>query len=96
MNPLLRALLIGLRANCEATICAIDLFLEMSSPGPVTGEVPNDASQAETPAPAQSSPSSETGEPAVCQHPNLIHAPVMGNPGRFICQNQQCKAEVNK
>jgi len=83
MNTLLTALLLALRANCEATICAIDTYLAMISP--------KEEKPPESPTPPQLE--NENGE---CLHPNLLHAPVMGNPGRFLCQNPKCKAEVNK
>lgn len=86
MSPLLRALLIGLRANCEATICAIETYLAMTQPTDETK--PTDEPPAAVPPPPQ--------EDGPCQHPNLLHAPVMGNPGRFLCQNPKCQAEVNK
>lgn len=84
MSPLLTALLLALRANCEATICAIDLCLAMTEPKEKSPESP-------APDPP---PQSETG--GECLHPNLIHAPVMGNQGRFLCQNPKCQAEVSK
>jgi hypothetical protein len=84
MSPLLQALLMGLRANCEATICAIDTYLTLSN-------------QAPAPAPQPvAEPGPESEDPEACQHPNLVHAPVMGNQGRFICKNPNCRAEVNK
>lgn len=100
MNPLMQALLMGLRANCEATICAIDLYLNLSSPTPepppepVT--VPPPPPPPEPVAEPEPEPKTEGDSPETCQHPNLVHAPVMGNQGRFICRNQKCRAEVNK
>lgn len=90
MSPLLQALLMGLRANCEATICAIDTYLTLSNQPPPSVPQPVPVPEPEP------EPATEGDSPETCQHPNLVHAPVMGNQGRFICRNPKCRAEVNK
>lgn len=85
MSPLLTALLCGLRANCEATICAIDLYLAMTR----TTDEPKP--NVEPPQPPPAPPALSENPPELplegCQHLNRIHAPVMGNQGRFICRD---------
>jgi len=88
MSPLLTALLMGLRANCEATICAIDIYL-------VTAKANDDNQKLNEEKPPPPPPVTDASA-ETCQHPNLIHAPVMGNQGRFICANSKCGAEVQK